>query len=140
MEQLSAEGTAMADIASVQPHSGDGFWEVPATPEMQTAPSKHGRKPPGCCASLSLLLEKHPGEHPGTPLLLQSSHIDFSLSYSEMNGTPSREMALLLNSPSAWHGGHEVGKAAKGLSQKVSLGPCVPAPSPHICMWAQEPV
>lgn len=46
MEQLSDEGTAMADIAAVQPHSGDSFWEVPATPEMQMAPSKRRRNPP----------------------------------------------------------------------------------------------
>lgn len=67
LEQLCAEGTAAADIATAQPHSGDSCWEVPATPEMQMAVSRSRRKAPDHCASLSLLLEKHPGEHQAPP-------------------------------------------------------------------------
>lgn len=131
MGQLSAEGTAAAAaIGAAQPHSGDSFWEVLATPEMQMAASR--RKPPDCCASLSLLLEKPHGEHPSTPSLLLSSQPLCRQSYPEMNPTRSRGALLF---PSALLPGMEHGRQgwSQGLSHQVSPRVSRPAARTFAC-------
>lgn len=82
------------------------------------APSKCRRKPPDFCASLSLPLEKHRGEHPGNPALLQSSPLISSLSHSKVNPTLNRAAPLFPSSPSAWHGGCEAGMEDKDFPRK----------------------
>lgn len=67
MEQLSAEGTAMADVASARPHSGDSLWEVLATRDANGTEQAQ-EKTPRVLSQPVLAARKVPWRTPWHPL------------------------------------------------------------------------